>query len=155
MSTALKPLVIGIGNLQRGDDSAGYRIAAALQDELAVPCRVIASHQLMPEFAEPIATASRVLFIDSTIDPERCLRWSSPQLEPLGCLPLTKTSLSHQGTPQDLLALAEALYSSRPPAWQLLIPSLNWEHGVELSLLTSTAAAMAVPLVRAWGSGHA
>jgi len=51
--------------------------------------------------------------------------------------------------------MAEALYAARPAAWQLLIPSLHYNHGVELSPLTATAAVMALSLAHAWGCSHA
>jgi len=155
MTSALQPLVIGIGNLQRGDDGVGYRIAEALQSEPPDSYRVFPTHQLMPEYAELIAVSSRVLFIDSTIANPCCLPCSSPCLETLQPRPLATSSWSHHCTPPGLLTMAEALYAARPPAWQLLIPSVHYNHGVELSPLTATAAVMAYSLAQAWGCSHA
>ena len=51
-------LVIGFGNALRSDDGAGFKAAVLLEAELSSPTvSVIATHQLTPELAEPVARA--------------------------------------------------------------------------------------------------
>jgi len=60
-------LIIGYGNLLRGDDAVGCRVAYKLdqlfQDDPDV--EVIASQQLTPEMAEDVARSNFVLFLDA------------------------------------------------------------------------------------------
>lgn len=153
MSQAL-PLIVGIGQVFRGDDSAGHRIAMALQEEDPAGFRALAVHQLLPELVAQVHQASRVLFIDATVDPRRCLQWAALAVEPIQAALLSQP-FSHQLNPEGVLALTLALYGHHPPAWQLLIPALQWRHGDRLSPLTATSCSAALALARAWGVGHA
>lgn len=149
MSKAPRPLVIGIGNVLRGDDGAGFRVAEALRDAKGHQCEVIALHQLTPELALRIAAASRVLFVDASLDPERT------GLEPLPPAAGAALPLAHELSPQTLMAMARLLYGQCPPAWQLLLPAWHWEHGMQLSAITASACERALPIVQAWEDGHA
>ena len=154
MKEGKHPLVIGIGNVLRGDDGAGFRVAEALRDGNGHNLVVITVDQLTPELAACIASASRVLFVDASADPLRS-----------GLMPLDAhhealatsmaVGLSHTITPPVLMALADVLYHHRPPAWQLLIPAEHWDHGIQLSVVTTEACGQALAMARAWGHSHA
>ena len=60
-------LVIGYGNSLRRDDGVGPRVAEAIE-ELQLPgVRTLVCQLLTPEFADPIARARRVIFVDAEI----------------------------------------------------------------------------------------
>ena len=155
MNEGKRPLVIGIGNVLRSDDGAGYRVAEELHKAIGDQLDVLAVHQLTPELACRVASASRVLFVDASLDP---LRSGLKPLEGVQQAPQTSSGvvgLGHRLTPQMLLALAQGLYHHRPPAWELLIPAQHLDHGAALSGLTSEACTQALSLALAWGRSHA
>lgn len=131
-------LIIGYGNLLRGDDGAGYRLAEELQRQLpADQARVLALHQLTPELALDLAAPEidRVLFLDA-----RRGQW-----EPLILTPLTSAtatgSCGHQLSPQLLLHLAASLYGHAPTGYLLTLPAVDMEFGDQLSPTTEAALA--------------
>jgi hydrogenase maturation protease len=146
-------LVIGYGNTLRGDDGAGWQIAAALQ-ALALPqLEVAAVHQLTPELAARLASADQVVFVDA----RHGMAGQPLAMEPLqiGAPP---PPFSHQLSPQALLQLSQQLYGRRPQAWQLLIPGQAWAYREGLSAGAATAMDEAMALVLAWiqqEPGHA
>jgi hydrogenase maturation protease len=155
MSDQAATLVIGIGNRLREDDGAGYRMAETLAKTPSPGLQVLAVQQLSVDVSVSIAASQRVLFIDATLDPERCNRWSAPCLEPISAQRAVNLGVSHHLSPPALLAITEALYQRVPQAWQLLIPGLHWNHGEAYSPLTAAAVAMSLPLVKAWSAGDA
>lgn len=171
MAHPCRPLLIGIGNRLRGDDGAGYRLAEILRatpGATAVPLQVLAVHQLTPELAATIAAANAVLFADAWFTgsgkPE-ARPW--PVLEPIpthgdprGNVQDRRSApppgpLSHQLSAAQLLELSHRLYGRRPPAWQLLLPVCQLQHGEDLSPASARAVAAALQLVRHWRPSHA
>jgi hydrogenase maturation protease len=146
-------VVIGYGNTLRGDDGAGWQIAAALQ-ALALPqLEVAAVHQLTPELAARLASADQVVFVDA--------RHGMPG-QPLALEPLQAGAppppFSHQLSPQALLLLSQELYGRQPQAWQLLIPGQTWAYREGVSAGAAAAMEEAMALVLAWiqqEPGHA
>lgn len=135
-------LLIGYGNELRGDDAAGPRIARAVADWQYPGVESLALHQLVPEIAEPIARAVRVLFVDACREVER-VRWRrlrAAQDQP--------TALGHVSDPERLLAWAQALYGRCPPAWLLAVPAHSFELGASLSLVTRNALPTALKSIR-------
>jgi len=62
-------LIIGYGNPLRGDDGAGWQAAGILKERIRDErVQVVRSHQLMPEMAEAISRARKVIFIDADCD---------------------------------------------------------------------------------------
>ena len=63
-------LVIGVGNPLRGDDGLGWHAAEHLRERLVeLHATVTSCHQLIPELAEPVSRAERVIFIDARVGP--------------------------------------------------------------------------------------
>ena len=124
----MRPLVIGLGNPLRGDDSAGQRAAELLYHCLepgAADIRLC--HQLTPELAEPLSRASLAVFIDARDGGEAgeiCAR----RVESFG-----ETRHTHFLTPGALLQLAKTLYDSEPRAWLITISAAQFEFGAALS----------------------
>jgi hydrogenase maturation protease len=144
-----RPLLIGIGNRLRGDDGAGQLLIEHLAGGGCGRLRTLAVQQLTPELAAEIAEASAVLFVDACPGRRRLA------LEAIAADGGGGGSFSHQLSPARLLALSDALYGARPPAWQLLIPAEQLDPGAGLSAATVTAMATALRLLRRWRARHA
>jgi hydrogenase maturation protease len=137
----MKMLVIGYGNELRQDDGVGPRVARTVAGWQRPNLEGVAVYQLTPELAERVSQVDRVLFVDavhgSTLVQARLL-------EPDQAAP----SWSHTCDPQSLLALAEALYGSRPNAWLMEVPAPCLGFGEELSSLAERGLQAALEQIR-------
>jgi hydrogenase maturation protease len=140
-------LVIGYGNELRSDDGVGPRVAAAI-DELNLPSvKGIACHQLMPELAETVSRAGRVVFVDAAVDEPKEVRFR--ELAPAESSQL----MTHAADPQTLLAMARDVYGHCPEAWWLTIPAEKLEFGEDLSPLTRRGFDEALLKIRVLAAG--
>jgi len=121
-------LVIGYGNEQRGDDAVGALVARAVATWELPDVQAISVHQLTPELAHTLAEARAVLFIDAAC----CAGEADFTVQAITGLAGHEVG-GHGGDPRALLALADALYQRRPPAWWLTIPAERFAFGAELS----------------------
>ena len=120
-------LVIGYGNPLRRDDGVGPRVAEAVE-ELQLPgVRTLATHQLSPEHADPVARARRVIFVDAAVD--RTDGVHLRKLEPGE----TSQLMTHSADPRTLLALARDVFGRVPEAWWLTIPAVHLGFGTDYS----------------------
>ncbi len=119
-------LVIGYGNELRRDDGAGPRVCRELEARCTSGVQVRIVHQLTPELAEPLAGARLAVFVDAAAGQEtvNC----RPVIEAQGA-----SALGHTGDPAWLLALAQALFGRRPPAWLVTVPAADFAFGTGLS----------------------
>jgi hydrogenase maturation protease len=132
-------LVIGYGNELRRDDGLGPAVARAVAARTRPGVTALAVPQLLPELAEAIAAAARVVFVDA-----------SAAGGAVRCDPLTGEAaprLGHASDPRWLLALARGVYGARPPAWLLSVPAGDLGQGEGLSLLARRGVAEAVALI--------
>jgi hydrogenase maturation protease len=130
--TPTRCLILACGNTLRGDDGVGLWLAQwAAERFRAQPwIRVIARPQWMPEMAEDIARAERVIFVD-------CSLASAP-----GSVSVSRVQpaapdaviASHQLGAPELLVLARELYGLCPKdAVLLVIGAAEVELGESLS----------------------
>ncbi len=123
-------LLIGYGNPLRRDDGLGPLAAQWLQDSYhGNDLAVITAHQLLPEFAEAISEAGRVIFIDASAvgkPGEIAVREVGPQSD-------AQEWLIHDFSPQTILAYAQQLYGHAPPAVLVTVNGFSFAHGDELS----------------------
>ena len=143
VNTALSNLlVIGYGNELRCDDGVGPKVAAAVARMSLPGVQVIACHQLMPELAEPVSQARRVVFVDAAVDEPKEVRF-----RPLG--PAESSHLmAHAADPRTLLAMARDVYGHTPSAWWLTIPVEKLEFGEELSPLAQQGLEIALARIQ-------
>ncbi|MCX6902339.1 MAG: hydrogenase maturation protease [Verrucomicrobia bacterium] len=121
-------LVVGYGNELRGDDAVGPGVADSVRDWDLPGVQVLKLHQLTPELSEVVASAEAVIFVDAAFAAEN----ADVQVRSIG--PSTETAMSaHASNPSALLALAQALFGRRPPAWLVTIPAVNFALGAPLS----------------------
>lgn len=130
-------VILCCGNTLRGDDGVAARVAAVLRDHLDV----VEVTQLQPEHADLIRTADRVAFIDASSEgsPGEIRCTSVVAVEPV-------SAFTHHLEPQELLALASALYGVSPDAVQITISGAEFELREELTPVVQAA----VPDVARW-----
>ena len=171
-------LVIGYGNELRGDDAAGPRVAAAVEQWQIPDVRVLIRHQLTPELADPIASSGLVIFVDAALDAEGGVRVErmggnpkseirnpkeirSPKSEAEGRErgPGARKSgggpaeggsfaMTHATSPEGLLDLARELFGHCPTGWVVSIPARDFEFGETLSPLADQGVAEALRRIR-------
>lgn len=105
-------LIIGYGNILRGDDGVGPRVAELLDREYDrnPNIGVIACHQLTPELAPAIAAVERLILIDAEAG-GRAGEIRRRELVPESS---GGSGLTHHIAPGCLLAIAERLYGAAP-----------------------------------------
>lgn len=125
-----KVLLIGYGNSLRSDDGLGPLAARMLAERLdGEAVDVITAQQLLPEFAEAISQARRVIFIDaSAVGPAGEIMIREVQAQSGG-----QDWLIHDFTPQMLLAYAQQLYDHAPRAILITVNGFSFDHGDQLS----------------------
>jgi hydrogenase maturation protease len=139
----VKALVIGYGNLLRGDDGVGPRVAGLVQEWKQPGLEAIACHQLSPELAETIVHRNLVIFVDAE-QTRTAAGVREQRLWPAE----GETVSPHTGSPQALLGLAQALFGTCPPAWLITVPGANFDFGEELSALAEQGMAAALQRIK-------
>lgn len=119
-------LIIGCGNVLRGDDAVGLHVARILGrrgfDAVAIP-------QLAPELAERIAQSPSVVFVDADmrVAPGHL---SITELRPGSA---RAGAFEHFAAPQGLLDLTFRLYGAAPEAWLVSIGAEDLAIGRRLT----------------------
>ncbi len=121
-------LVIGIGNIGRGDDGLGWKMADAVQDRGFKNVTVENRYQLQVEDALLVSGYQLVIFVDASHIPlPGGFSWQS-------CQPGDHYFYSsHLQSPETVLYLAGTLYSKIPEAYLLAIEGKHWDLGDPLS----------------------
>ncbi|MFN2136217.1 MAG: hydrogenase maturation protease [Candidatus Promineifilaceae bacterium] len=124
-------LLIGYGNPLRSDDGIGPAVAEVFAAKFGSEEGIvtIACHQLLPEHAEPISKAERVIFVDAEAGPDPG-SITVRELEPDAA---SSAGLIHDFSPQTLLAYAQTLYGQAPPAVMVTVGGYSFAHGDSLS----------------------
>lgn len=138
-------LVIGYGNVLRGDDGVGPAIAARVaQASWAGKVETLICQQLLPEMAETITHVACVVFVDAAAHGRpaeiRCHAIAPDAADD----PLA----THRLTPQGVLALAQLLYGRVPAAWLLTVAGHDFSHSESMTPAVETAVAAAVDRIR-------
>lgn len=124
-------LVIGYGNPLRGDDGLGWAVVDALQDRTGVTA--VSTHQLLPELADRIAQAEKVVFVDATVEGEPGdIRVTAVFPQTIG------TASTHQMSPGVLLSYVAELYGRCPPAHLITITGQDFGYTETLSPLLAS-----------------
>ena len=134
-------LIIGYGNLLRGDDGAGPRVAEAVAATNLPGVRSMACQQLAPELAEAISQAQAVIFVDADFNAK-----DEVELRRLEAKEDCQV-LGHAADPRWLLAVAKKIYGRSPPAWLLAIPAVDFGFGHRLSERAEAGIQAALKLV--------
>jgi hydrogenase maturation protease len=139
-------LVLGWGNLSRGDDALGPLCVAALQDALPAYLRdqveFLDDYQLQIEFALDLVGRARILFIDASLN-------CTAPFEVLRAQPRRDSTISsHALSPEALLQVFVDLQGEAPPpATVLAIRGEAFELGEPITASAQAHLQAAV----AWG----
>jgi hydrogenase maturation protease len=138
-------LVIAFGNPLREDDGAAWAVAEALEGRHGLD--VMRVHQLTPELAEVVSTASRVVFVDAA----RGEAAGEVRRQQVTAADEAWTG-THTLDPARLLALCRALYGRAPRASVVSIAGARFGFGSELSPAVRRAVRAAARRVlgRSW-----
>jgi hydrogenase maturation protease len=120
-------LVIGYGNMLRGDDGVGPRVAEAVTALNLPGVRTLVCPMLTPELADQISQARVAIFVDAAVDVPNEVQLR--KLEPNDSSQL----MAHAADPRTMLALARDVFGHAPEAWWLTIPAVNLDFCEELS----------------------
>ncbi|APW60553.1 hydrogenase maturation protease [Paludisphaera borealis] len=121
-------MIIGYGNLLRGEDGVGPRVAEVVSGWRLPAVSMLIVHQLAPEQAEPLAAANLAIFVDAGVA-RSCGTTRERPLEPAG----VGTAIGHTGDPPSLLTLARIAFGRHPRAWSITIPAMNFAMSEGLS----------------------
>ena len=127
-------LVIGIGNVARGDDGVAHRVVDLLaQAEPAPAARLVTSPDLDVAMAADVAEARIVIVIDAE-------RRDAPSVVVSTVEPGTSAHSGHAIDPAGLLAVAAALYGDAPPMLLVSVAAPEMDHGEALSRVAKAAS---------------
>lgn len=126
-------LILCIGNKARGDDGAARYVAELLEGRLPAGATLISTPQLDIVMAEDVACTSRVLFVDAA-------RREIPAVHVAVQEPGLAGTHAHAVDPAGLLALADTLYGSAPPALLVSIAGPEMGHDEGLSPTAKAAS---------------
>lgn len=131
-------LVIGYGSPLRTDDRLGQYLA----QKLGRGWKVMSRTQLVPELAEPISQAKRVVFIDAEVGETA----GEVYCEKVALLDNTG-AFTHNVTPESLLAAAHELYGAVPEAILISVTGASFDYGCTFSPQIRTELAQIIERV--------
>ena len=126
MSDARPALVIGYGNTLRTDDAVGPLAADVVQSWSLPGVTALAMTQLTPELAELLSAVRLAIFVDARLSAMG--EPSDVEVRPIE-LSGVASAFGHLSDPGYLLALAQAVYGSRPRAWLVTVPAADFGLG--------------------------
>jgi hydrogenase maturation protease len=122
-------LLIGYGNPLRGDDGLGWEVADQIARNAGDSIKVVTTHQLTPELAEPISKADVVVFVDACHDGQPG-RWRCERIRADTVIP---QAFAHYLTPMSLLNYAAAIFDAKPAALLISVAADSFEYGETLT----------------------
>jgi hydrogenase maturation protease len=140
-------LVIGYGNTLRSDDGVGPKIAEAVAALNLPGVAALSCALLVPELADPIAHAAKVVFVDAAVDAPR-------EVQLRAVTPAESSQImAHAADPRSMLAVARDVFGQAPEAWLLTIPADNMGIGEEFSGLARRGFSQALQLIQRLAQG--
>jgi hydrogenase maturation protease len=139
-------LVIGVGNVLRGDDGVGPAVVEAVEALEIRGLRGEAHHQLTPELSVRLGEVAFVVFVDASVKHATggvVVRELGGQ-DDVGGIGWT----GHHLTPEGLLALSMELCGCRPRAWCVEVSVEEFGWGPGLTAQTRRGVRMAVEAIR-------
>lgn len=116
----MRTLLLACGNPLRADDGAAHAVLRLIDP--SPNCSLRSVQQLTPELAEEIARFSRVVFLDADAE------LKALAIEPLRAFS-PRSPLTHASTPEEVIALARALFGFAGDAFLCRIPARNFTAG--------------------------
>ena len=123
-------LLIGIGNISRGDDGIGWLFADEIESGFGKTITVEKEFQLVVEDALKITGYDTVIFVDAS---ENVLD-NGFYFRKIDVPDVIKTEFtSHSQTPENIMFLTSDLFQHTMDAYVLEISGRDWELGEDLS----------------------
>lgn len=138
-----RTIVIGYGNIDRGDDGAAYEVINSLRErlgkkllsdddtgleELGEEIDSIFLSQLMPEIMDVIINYDRIIFVDAHVGANK---------NNLECTPVmpeyVSSTFTHHMTPASLLAFLQVLYDHIPAGYIVSLRGYDFDFKRALS----------------------
>ncbi|MGQ9518543.1 MAG: hydrogenase maturation protease [Candidatus Fervidibacter sp.] len=139
-----KALIIGYGNILRGDDGVGWAVAERLKGLLLQESVTVQTNiQLTPEMAVDLSEVELVVFIDAQANEPA----GAVTCQPVEPLTVSSPSFSHHLTAATLLSLALHLFGKAPKAYLVSINGANFEYREGLSPPVQNAVLKAIKTV--------
>jgi hydrogenase maturation protease len=140
-------LLIGIGNISRGDDGIGWLFADDIESNFGHTISVEKEFQLVVEDALKIIEFDTVVFVDASenklSDGFEFKKIKTPQV--------IKTEFtSHAQTPENIIYLASDLFQIENDVYVLEISGQDWELGNGLSAYGRTNLNKAMAFFKEW-----
>lgn len=137
-------LVVGLGNPLRGDDGVGEAVVARLDALGRAGIETALVQAPVPELAETASRCRGVVFVDASV------ALAPGEIRTSRLTPdRTAASFSHELSPRGVLAIAEVLYGSAPPAWLVEIGAEGFDGVDTLSPAARGAVGEVVAAVAA------
>ena len=129
----MRVLIIGYGNILRGDDGVGVAAAEHLRETVRGDhVKVLTCQQLTPELANEMSKFDRVIMIDAE-QGDRPGEITLRRVEAEGNL----TTFTHELQPSTLLACSRELYDSSPETYLVTVTGSSFDFSDKLSDTTS------------------
>jgi hydrogenase maturation protease len=119
----MRTLLLACGNPLRGDDGAAHEALRLIPPTPHHAAKAV--QQLTPELAAEIARFSRVVFLDADAAAEELI------IEPLRAT-MPRSPFTHAATPEEIVALAGALFGFTGTAFVCRIPAGDFTAGESL-----------------------
>jgi hydrogenase maturation protease len=163
VTTHMRTLVAGFGNLYRRDDGVARFVVNELRErlgrepldemddgfgDLGHPVDTVVLHQLVPELAEDLHAYDLVIFVDAHVASGISEPIHEERLEVIYRAPF----VYHQTHPSTVLALTMQLYDSAPRAILLSLLGSDFDFGQGLSEETAALVTPAVDRIMALAS---
>jgi len=124
-------LIIGYGNVLRGDDAVGpYVVETLREDPRLAGARIISCPQLTPELAEDVGSADLVVLIDARVDDGAP---GTVRVDPIAAGERSRSSVSHLVHAGELVDLARAVFGASPAVMAVSVGAVRFGFGEELS----------------------
>lgn len=130
-----RTVILAWGNDFHQDDGAGRRAAVHLRERALPGVEIHDFNQLVPEHAEFLLEADRVIFLDAFPAAGRQGALLLP-LHDQKAINLPRSCFGHAIQPTEVATLAADLYGARPEAWLAAIPGFHFDLGEDLSAAT-------------------
>lgn len=140
-------LLIGIGNISRGDDGMGWLFADDIESGFGKTITVEKEFQLVVEDALKITGYDTVIFVDAS---ENILH-NGFDFRKIDVPDVIKTEFtSHAQTPENIMFLASDLFQYTMDAYVLEISGQDWELGEDLSEYGHQNLVRALTFFKSW-----
>ncbi len=137
-------LVVGYGNVLRGDDGVGWAVVACLSgDPRFHGLEVRAQHQLTPELALDASRAALVILVDGSVGQAP----GAVEVRRLDPAHAAGTAWTHHLEPDSLVALASELWGVSPTVLVVSVGVASLETGDPLSPAVEAAVPRAVDAI--------